>query len=245
MCLPGVVDDIRRSISFAPSLDPKAIYEIGALIDEAAERTRLPIVIENDVNAAVLGELLSRNTPDLAFISLGSGVGMGLVLDGKLRQGAQFSAGEIGMMPCGDSAPDSGGRSVEDTVSLGALKKRFGFDRQFGAQAMNPETRRSMIGAIAGVVAQIVAVAAAMMNIADFVVGGLTLELLGEELLEEIRRRTSLRSPFPVSVHGQSQNCPALAGAALKVLGAHMGVLLNMDGNKQPPDLKGENPCQE
>jgi predicted NBD/HSP70 family sugar kinase len=229
MCLPGVVDDINRSISFAPSLDPKATYEIGELIDEAAARTRLPVVIENDVNAAVLGELQSHDTPDLAFISLGSGVGMGLVLDGKLRHGAQFSAGEIGMMPCGDSAPDSVGRSVEDMISLDALKKRFGFDRRFGAQAMNPEARARMVGAIADVVAHIVAAASAMMNIEHFVVGGLTVELLGEQLLEEIRRRTKLLSPFPAEVHRQSHNCPALAGSALKVLGAHMGVLLNLD----------------
>ncbi|MDR1669805.1 MAG: ROK family protein [Oscillospiraceae bacterium] len=235
VCLPAVVDNERRTISFAPSFTMNAPYQIGSLLDEIAERTGASVLIENDVNAAVYGECSCRDCADLAYINIGSGIGMGLVLDGKLRHGPAFTAGEIGIMPYNGPGAPQETRSTEDLIGLDALKKRFGFDRQFGTQAMDAQARILMINAVADTVGYIIAVCAAMVNISDFIVGGLTMDLLGEELFEALCRKAGKLSPVPVTLHTQSLACPSLAGAAQKVIDANIGALLTMDDETQTP----------
>jgi predicted NBD/HSP70 family sugar kinase len=229
MCLPGVVDEENRAISFAPSFVVGTSYKIGDLLDEAAKRLGVPVIAENDVNAAVYGEYALCGKQDLAFISIGSGVGMGLVLEGKLRRGQMFTAGEIGLMPYFDVSPQGNMRTVEEFISLDALKKRFGFDRQFGIQAMNPQTRELMIESVSDAVSYIVAAGASMLGLTDFILGGITADLLGDDLFGAVRKKVSLCMPFPVSVFRQSLVYPAIVGAAKKVIDANTRTLLVMD----------------
>jgi glucokinase len=63
------------------------------------EKTMLPVHVENDANAAAYGECKAAHLKDLACIiavTLGTGIGAGIVLDGKLYRGAHFAAGESG-----------------------------------------------------------------------------------------------------------------------------------------------------
>ena len=69
-------------------------------------RLRLPVWVENDVNAMTLAEWkwgAGRGVSNLVCLTLGTGVGGGLVLDGRLFRGWEGSAGEIGHMPLGRS----------------------------------------------------------------------------------------------------------------------------------------------
>lgn len=64
----------------------------------------LPIIIENDVNLAALGELwfgTERQVENLVLIAIGTGIGAGIIIDGTLYRGAQEAAGEIGYYPLG------------------------------------------------------------------------------------------------------------------------------------------------
>ena len=82
-----------------------------ALGDRLRRCTALPILLENDANCAALGEYTAANdTEDLLYITLGAGIGGGLVVGGQLYQGHHGFAGEIGHMiieqngrecPCG------------------------------------------------------------------------------------------------------------------------------------------------
>ncbi|WP_241654375.1 ROK family protein [Granulicella sibirica] len=61
----------------------------------------LPVSVDNDVNVAALGESrtgLARDIRDFVFLAIGSGVGAGIVLNGRIFQGAGWTAGEIGYM---------------------------------------------------------------------------------------------------------------------------------------------------
>ncbi|MFR6559258.1 MAG: ROK family glucokinase, partial [Weissella confusa] len=63
--------------------------------------TGLPLTMDNDANAAALGEQwrgAGNNQPDVAFITLGTGVGGGLISDGKLIHGVAGAGGEVGHM---------------------------------------------------------------------------------------------------------------------------------------------------
>ena len=67
-----------------------------------------PLRLENDVNLAALAELANGHGTehdDFVFVSVGTGVGMALVLGGELRRGASGTAGEIGFLPLPTGAP--------------------------------------------------------------------------------------------------------------------------------------------
>jgi len=229
LCLPGVVDDKRFDISFAPSFALRSSHHIGDTIKEVSKRLGTPVTVENDVNAAVYGEHSVRNTPDLAFITIGSGVGMGLVLDGKLRRGPVFTAGEIGLIPYYANGDLLAARSVEDFIGLDALKQQFGFDRHSGVESMPPGALGSMIDMVSDVAAYVIATCAAILNVTDFVLGGLTVELLGDGLFDEVKRKAVSLSPFGVKLHRQRLDCPSLVGAARKIIDMQMRTLLTLD----------------
>jgi len=61
----------------------------------------VPVSVENDVNAAAIGESwagAARSTSDFVFLAIGTGIGAGIVLNGKLFRGSGWAAGEIGYM---------------------------------------------------------------------------------------------------------------------------------------------------
>jgi predicted NBD/HSP70 family sugar kinase len=68
------------------------------------------LVVENDVDAAALAELdhgHGQSVDDFAYVTVGTGVGVGLVLGGSLRRGSHGAAGEIGFLSLGDSGESS------------------------------------------------------------------------------------------------------------------------------------------
>ena len=66
------------------------------------EALGIPVAFENDLNLAALAEQRDRGIDDLAFIGVGTGVGMGIVTAGRLVRGAAGAAGELGQLPTGD-----------------------------------------------------------------------------------------------------------------------------------------------
>ncbi len=93
--VPGIVDPGSSLIEFAPNLGWRSVNLAAMLALE------LPLVIENEANAAVLGEKtygLGRVHSNIAFISIGSGIGTGLVLNNALYRGFANNSGEFGHM---------------------------------------------------------------------------------------------------------------------------------------------------
>jgi glucokinase len=95
ICVPSPVDPVTGVVAFANNLPGwKNIHLARALEKEF----RLPVVIENDANMAALGERwrgVARGVPSFVFIALGTGIGSGVVVDGKLVRGRTGSAGEL------------------------------------------------------------------------------------------------------------------------------------------------------
>jgi glucokinase len=91
----GYVDAARARVYFAPNL---AMRDLD-LKSELQEHIDLPVVIENDANSAAWGEFAfgaGEDVDDLLMVTVGTGVGGGLVLDGELYRGAYGVAAEIG-----------------------------------------------------------------------------------------------------------------------------------------------------
>ena len=99
---PGVVDPATRRISAAPNIEG---WE-GVLAENVlADALGLPARVDNDVNLAALGEQSAgagRDVESFAYLNIGSGLGAGIVLHGRLHRGARGAAGEVGFLPVGD-----------------------------------------------------------------------------------------------------------------------------------------------
>ncbi|MFC6286560.1 ROK family glucokinase [Nocardioides sp. GCM10027113] len=91
----GYVDKARSTVLIAPNLAWRDVN----LKKELEPRVGLPVVVENDANAAAWGEFAfgaGHDVDDLLLVTVGTGVGGGLVLDGELHRGAFGVAAEIG-----------------------------------------------------------------------------------------------------------------------------------------------------
>src|SRR5690606_35762634 len=93
--VPGVVDQATGRVRLAPVLGWNDV-QVGEMLQDA---TGLPVLLENDVNAVALGELLygaASGRRHVVYLAIASGIGAALVIDGALYRGAHAAAGEIG-----------------------------------------------------------------------------------------------------------------------------------------------------
>lgn len=104
---PGFVDAQRTTLRFTPNL-PMLDRPLQAILQPRVGR---PVVVENDASAAAWGEYRfggGRGVADVVLLAVGTGLGGGIVLDGRLLRGAFGVAGEFGHvrivpggLPCG------------------------------------------------------------------------------------------------------------------------------------------------
>ncbi len=93
--VPGIIERQSGIVKIAPIL----YWKDYPLLQKLNEKVDLPILIENDVNLGVLGEYwfgAGVGINDLVMITIGTGIGAGIILDRKLHRGYQESSGEIG-----------------------------------------------------------------------------------------------------------------------------------------------------
>jgi glucokinase len=94
--VPGTVDNQNAVVVQAPNLPSLTNFPLKAVLEK---RFGWPVLLENDANAAAIGEMwlgAARGCRDVVSVTLGTGVGGGVILDGELWRGAHGSAGEIG-----------------------------------------------------------------------------------------------------------------------------------------------------
>jgi predicted NBD/HSP70 family sugar kinase len=106
---PGFVDRHSGTIRLAPNL---AGWGEPGVLDALREKLGPSFAIENDVKLATLAEQAhgqGKAVSNFVFVSIGTGIGMGIVIDGRLYRGWRGAAGEIGFLPLGE--PDAASRS--------------------------------------------------------------------------------------------------------------------------------------
>ncbi|GAA0340536.1 ROK family glucokinase [Bacillus carboniphilus] len=134
--IPGITDSANGIVRDAPSLG----WKNKNVIEEFKEYLSIPVFVENDVNLAVLGEQwkgVARGKQNVILITLGTGVGCGIILNGKLYQGSNFAAGEIGYIITDKNAVDS-----DDYTSF----QGYGFlENQVGGPAIVNRMRKRLL----------------------------------------------------------------------------------------------------
>jgi predicted NBD/HSP70 family sugar kinase len=218
---PGLLDRERGSVLEAPNLH---FLEGVSLRDELAHRLDLPpkaVLLENDANVAALGEHwlgAGRGESDLLTVTLGTGVGGGLVLAGRLFSGAGGMAGEIGHVvvdPEGVRCACGKTGCLETILSAPHLRESF----QHGDRPL-----ASVGTVLGGVLAPVVAA----LNLHEVVLAGPP-DLLDGELRQALDRCVRDRVMAASSADLVVRLSPlgddvVLVGAAVLVLSGELGV---------------------
>jgi predicted NBD/HSP70 family sugar kinase len=102
---PGIHDKETGELHLAPNLPG---WDEPGAVDRFAAVSPSPYLVENDVDLAAVGEAtygLGREVAHFAYVSIGTGIGMGIMIDGKLYRGSRGGAGEISYLPIGEGDP--------------------------------------------------------------------------------------------------------------------------------------------
>lgn len=141
VAVAGLLMASESKVVFSPNL--RAIEGLP-LKSELESRTGLTVTVENDANAAAWGEFVfgaGREVENLLFITLGTGVGGGVILDGNLLRGSQGAGGELGHTTLHATGPrcNCGNRGCFEIMASGLAIER----RARRLAAKNPD---SMLG---------------------------------------------------------------------------------------------------
>jgi predicted NBD/HSP70 family sugar kinase len=227
---PGVFEPTRGTVTLAPNLPGWGRH---GLVEALLAELGTQVGVENDVNLAAVGERwkgLGRGVSDFGFLSIGTGVGMGLVLGGELYRGSRGAAGEVGYLPVGgdphdphvrrrgafEEATNAAGvvRTAREAGMTGPLtpKKVFALARRGDPTAcavVATEARRLALG-----LAVVVAVVDLELVVLGGGIGG-NADLLLEPLERELRALSPLRPRLAASPLGEDAVLQGAVASAL------------------------------
>jgi len=224
--VPGVVDAETSTLHLTspniPGLEGRAFgVELGELLG-------IDVTLENDVNLAALGERwagVARGVDDFAFLSVGTGMGMGLVLGGELHRGNHGAAGEVDWALAGlaedvDPSADGVAALAERVAPAGSagtsLAPPYDARAIFAAARRGDPLGRTVVDEVARRIAAHITPIAAVADPALVVLGG-GLGANGDLLLTPVRRLLAAWIPYPPRIEISSLGEAAVLMGALAV----------------------------
>jgi predicted NBD/HSP70 family sugar kinase len=197
--------------------------------DAAAERLGVPVIVDNDTNLAAVGEQwlgVARGLEDFVFLSVGTGLGAGLVLRGEVHRGHNGAAGEVDLVsagdtngdidPCAGALSDVARRLAGSFEGVTALSAPYDPRDVFAAARAGDALARRVVDEEARRIALHVVPIAAVADVALVVLGG-GLGTNGDLLLEPVRERLAEWLPYPPRVEVSSLGEAAVLTGALAV----------------------------
>ena len=241
--VPGVPDLESGNVHMAPNIPGIDRIDIRSCL---SDEMKIDVILENDVNLAVLGEHwigCGQGIEDLAYISLGTGIGAGLMVHGKLLRGARSAAGELGYLPIGAESLDTESQRVgalERVVATDGIRTRYkeatgrylDVPEIFDAASADDLAAGKVLDETALYLARAIAAVCAVNDPGKVILGGSIGDR--EELIERVR--VSLAHCFPCRVDLERSRLgsqAALAGGAALGLG-ELHAMLFADGIASP-----------
>ena len=226
--MPGVVDSVRNIVEFAPLIGITKPFDCTDLFRTIYEQTQLPVCLENDVNAAAIGEFHVRKLTeddDLLYVAIGTGIGAGIVLNGNLRRGSRNLAGELGYATENTDLQvkrDLPGW-LESQIGLASLQKKFNW-QGYRPGCPIPD---GLVDFISDRLAPLVANLATQLDISLVVLGGRAIDALGKPLFNALATRIDRLSLEKCLIEQPRCTDAGVAGAAMQIVGRQLDNWLN------------------
>ncbi|MEU3162779.1 ROK family transcriptional regulator [Streptosporangium sp. NPDC006930] len=234
---PGVVDPRTGDVRF--SFDLPGWHE--GIHEALARDLRRDVRIENDVNLVAIAERTlgaAREVDDFVLLWVGRGIGLGVVLGGRLHRGRSGSAGEIGYLPVpgvplaedvravpGRLPSLAGGlQSLVSAEAVAELAATYGFEGESAAECVAAavaagERGELLINDIAGRLALGVASVCVVLDPGLVVLAGEVSRAGGDELTSRIEEAVARSCPVrPQVVASEVEGNPVLRGAVIAAL---------------------------
>lgn len=235
--IPGIIDERGRTIRWPGALGSKDVSVCVSLKDAFEKRFNIPTFVENDANAAVLGEKwlgLDRDVRHMLYMF--SGVGCGVMIDGEIYRGATGAAGELGIHNSKASEQDIQGNALH----LGRWEMDLGMSKL--ATELVQKGEKSLLRDIAGgqpekiTVKEIIRAAKEKDAVAIRVI-----EEGGRNLGLKIAFLVNLLNPEIVVIGGGIEDCGAILLDAIKATVKEWAVEEVASQVKLIPSAFGEN----
>ena len=234
--IPGQVNYLTGQVDNVVNL---AIKHLD-LAERVSSRTKSPVRVENDVNAAALGAAsivaseLSEGS-SVAFVNLGTGLAAGLVVSGAIEHGASGTLGEIGHLPVdpnGFQCPCGQRGCLETVASGGAVSKLWPSQNPpmpelIDKAAHGDHLAREILGKVVHAIADTVQITMQAYDPSLVIIGGgmaRTGQPLLDAIIAELDRRAA-DSPFVASLDMPGRLCLAPVNQPIGAIGAALAAM--------------------
>jgi predicted NBD/HSP70 family sugar kinase len=222
--VPGVVRPESHRVELATNVLGLEGTDLRA---ELEPRLTLPVTLENDINLAAIGEQwlgIARGVEDFVFMSIGTGLGAGVVLRGELQRGRHGAAGELDLVGAGREEIDPCAGAVSALAARLATGRRrettlgepYDPRAVFGAARGGDPVAREVVAEEARRIALHISPIAAVADVGLIVLGG-GVGANGDLLLEPVRGLLAEWLPYPPRVEVSALGEAAVLSGALSV----------------------------
>lgn len=211
--IPCIFDEETREIT-APLIGIEKPKYFGDTIDAISQKYNAKVIVDNDLNIQAFGEFCHLKLPvteDLIYISLGTGLGAGVIINGEVRKGKDKICGEIGYMMFEYTEEKLNSGWLEDKINLNKIKENFGISDD----SNDEESKAKAIEYVSKYLALIINNMLMCYDVSNIALDGYMFDLLGNDLLMEIQKRLDKICIKPIQVNRRSVVSPGILGGAL------------------------------
>jgi predicted NBD/HSP70 family sugar kinase len=217
----GAINTRKKTIRIQTQDHQEDDYNYEPIIENLTNRVNLPILLENDVNASILAEFRnlenSEEAPtDLVHISVGDGVGAGIILNKELHRGFNASAGELEYM-CFDP------EYRKTPSSVGWLESRLGIETLLNTYDLKSEKDfDACVDYVSRHLALVITNIISIMDINRIIISGKTIALFPERVLSSIRTYVEQYTEWTPTISVSDSMHSTAIGVAILILQQEM-----------------------
>lgn len=220
--LPAIINSEKKEIFYMEAYNILSPTPFDSLFKRLYSSFSAPVFIGNDVNFSCLGEsFLRRSDPaynNLLFVTLSTGLGAGIMMNGTIWEGSNHNAGEIGQMYLCDPATFSASSpNIEKLINIDFLSQKFHIDFR-GSAILSSSQIEEVCDYLCPYLSVLLINQAHLLDINNVVVSGAVPEALGYTFFEKLQSRLDETLRYiPITVEPSLTRDAGIIGAAVYV----------------------------